>query len=100
MPLLEPADIGRHHAGACLDAAVAAIDLGVGAVGGDLRVVQEQGDIGVQRALVALEGEDVVAALRDDLFGGGPLAVEGIDGHDRALERQHLEQLGHGGDLV
>src|SRR3954468_16168301 len=54
----------------------------------------------MKSSLVALEGQDVVAVLIDDLSGDVTLAVEGIDGHDRSLERQHLQQLGHGGDLI
>ena len=58
------------------------------------------GDIGVQRALVALEGENIVAALFHHLFGDVALAVHRVGGDDGALERQHLQKLGHGGDLV
>src|SRR5688572_29310481 len=46
----------------------------------------------MKRPLVALEGQDVVAVLIDDLPGDVTLAVEGIDGHDRSLERQHPRQ--------
>ena len=54
----------------------------------------------MQRALVALQRQDIVAALIDDLLGDVALAVERVDGHDRALEREHLQQLRHRGDLV
>jgi hypothetical protein len=39
----------------------------------------------MQRALVALQRQDVVATLIDDLLGDLTLAVERVDGHDRAL---------------
>ena len=56
------------------------------AVWNQLRVVQEQDGIGVQRALVALESQSIVAALIDDLAGDVALAVERVGGHDRALQ--------------
>src|SRR5688500_7252245 len=62
------------------------------------RIVEEQPDIGMKSPLVTLEGQDVVAVLIDDPPGDVTLAIEG--GHDRSLERQHLQQLGHGGDFI
>jgi GT2 family glycosyltransferase len=59
----------------------------------------EQADIGMQRSLVALQRQHVIAALIDDLLGDGALAVERVGGNDRALQAEHAEQLGHGGDL-
>ena len=43
---------------------------------------------------------DVVGALVDDLLGDLGLATHGVDGDDRALDRQQLQQLGDRGDLV
>ena len=50
--------------------------------------------------LIRLQCQRVIAPLIDDLRGDGALAVEGIDGHNGALERQHRQQLRHGGDLI
>ena len=54
----------------------------------------------MQTALVSLQGQGIVAALFDDLFGDRALAIERVDGHDRPLQRQHLQELWHGRDLV
>src|SRR3954454_1751894 len=56
------------------------------------RIVEEQPDISMKCPLVALEGHDVVAVLIDDPPGDVALTIEGIDGHDRSLQRQHLQQ--------
>ena len=49
---------------------------------------------------VPFEGQDVVATLIDDLPGDVTLTIEGVDGHDRSLERQHFQQPGHGGNFI
>src|SRR4051812_501538 len=64
------------------------------------RIVEEQPDISMKCPLVALEGQDVVAVLIDDPPGDVTLTIEGVDGHDRSLQRQHLQQPGHGGDFI
>lgn len=58
----EPGNVARHQGGAGLDAAMIGVDGGVGAVGLDPRIVEEQADVGMQTALVALERQDIVAA--------------------------------------
>jgi hypothetical protein len=40
----------------------------------------------MERGLIALQRQRVIAALIDDLLGDGALAVERVDGYDRALE--------------
>ena len=62
--------------------------------------MEKPDDIVMQRALVALQCQGIVAALLDDLLGDRALAVERIGGHDRAFQRQHGQQLRHRGDLV
>ena len=61
-------------------------------------------DVGFQGGLVALEGEQVVGLVGDDLVGDLDLAAHGVDGDQGALELLGLgelvEQLGNGGDLV
>jgi hypothetical protein len=43
------------------------------------RIVEEHGDIGVQRALIALEREGVITTLIDDLLGDRALTIERVD---------------------
>ena len=87
------------------DAAVIAIDrlvpadLGVLEVPGFL-LGHEKLDILTQRALIAFQREDVVGLLVDDFRSDVALAAHRIDGHDGPLDRQHVEQLGDGDDLV
>lgn len=100
MTFPQPADVGRDRAVACLDPAMIAIDRGVRIRRSGFGIVEEQRDIAMQGSLVSFEGQDIVAALIDDPPGDVALTVEGIDGHDRSLQRQHFQQLGHGGDLV
>jgi hypothetical protein len=54
----------------------------------------------MQRALVPLQRQGVVTALIDDLLGNRALTVERVGGHDGTLQRQHLQQLRHRGNLV
>jgi hypothetical protein len=53
-----------------------------------------------QRRVIALERDNVISLLFDD--GGDRLflRIEGIQRDDAALQRQHFEQLRHGGNLV
>ena len=61
-------------------------------------------DIGFERGLVALQGEQVIGLVGDDLGGDLDLAAHGVDGHQGALELPGLgelvEKIGDGGDLV
>ena len=61
-------------------------------------------DIGLQRRLIALEGQQVIGLMGDDPVGDLDLAAHGIDTDQRALELlglgQMIEQIGDGGDLV
>ena len=73
--------------------------LGIGEVRGPL-LGEEQRQVLLEGRLVALDRQQVVGALvsygaRDLL-----LAAHGVDGHQSALELQHLEQPGDGDDLV
>ena len=61
---------------------------------------EEQLHVGAQRALVALQRQHVVRLLLDDRRGDLLLAAHGVDGDDRPLQREQLQQLGDGGDLV
>src|SRR5258708_26123343 len=50
-------------------------------------------DIGFERGLVALEGEQVIGLVGDDLVGDFDLAAHGVDGHQSALELLGLGKL-------
>ena len=103
--LLQPADVVEDGGGPGLDAAVVGIDglaladCAVGEVAG-LLLGDEELHVVVQRTLVALQGEHVVGLLVDDRLGDVALAAHGIDGHDGAFDRQHVEQLRDSADLV
>ena len=90
MLFLQPADICRNRDAARFDAAMIGIDRGMFRRGLGQRVVEKHRDIGVQRALIALEGEAVIATLIDDLLGDRALTIERVDGHDGFLERQEF----------
>src|SRR4051794_16333515 len=105
MALLQPGGVVDDGRGPGLDAAMIAVDLrgpadlGVGEVLGFL-LRGEQRDVLVQRALIALEGQNVVGLLVQDLLRDAALASHGLDGHDGALDRQQVQQLGDGDDLI
>ena len=88
-----------------LDAAVIAVD---GLLPGDLGVLEadgfllggEQFDILAQGALIAFERQHVIGLHGEDFLGDVALAADRVDGDDGALDRQQVEQLGDGDDLV
>ncbi len=100
MVLLQPVDLGCHRGRAGLDAAMIAVHRGVDGVDLARWVVEKPDYVVVQRTLVPPQRQHVIADLRDDLPGDVAQAVERIDGDDGVLERQYLQQLRHGGDLV
>src|ERR1700741_1966381 len=87
-----------------LDPAVALLDaafgdeLGCGSIG---EIVL---DVGFEGGLVALEGEQVIGLVGNDLVGDGDLAAHGVDAHERVFELlgfgELIEKIGDGGDLV
>ena len=54
----------------------------------------------MQRTLVALQRQRVVAFLIHDLLRDGTLAVERVGGHDGPLQRKQFQQFRHCADLV
>jgi hypothetical protein len=50
--------------------------------------------------LIAFQRENVVGLLVDHLPGDLALAAHRIDGHDRPLDLQHVEELGDSNDFV
>src|ERR1700733_1183140 len=78
MIVLQPFDVGADCGRAGLDAAMISLDVRRGRGGLAGRVVGAN-DIIMQRALIALQGQDVVTALIDDLLGDLALTVERVD---------------------
>ena len=54
----------------------------------------------VKRALIAFERQDIVSPLRSDLSRNVPLGPHRIQGANRALEIQHLEEFRNRGNLI
>jgi hypothetical protein len=52
------------------------------------------------RPLIALEGQDVVGLLLQDLLGDIALTAHGVDRYDGAFDLQHLKQARDGHDLI
>ena len=50
--------------------------------------------------MIAFQRKNVVGLLVDHLLGDLALAAHRIDGHDRPLDRQHVQQFGDGDDFV
>ena len=67
-----------------------ACDLCIGKIPG-LLFRGEQLDVGTQRSLVAFERQDIVGLLVEYLLRDIALAPDGIDRHDRSLDRQHRQ---------
>src|SRR5947209_4621763 len=65
-----------------------------------LLTAEPRSDVDLQRRLVVLDGEDVIAAGRDDLRADVPLAEQGVAGEDISLHRQDAQQLQGGLVLV
>jgi hypothetical protein len=63
-------------------------------------LADEEFDVITQRALITLQGQDVVRLLVDDFSGDLALAAYGVDGDAGALDDQHVQELGNGDDLV
>ena len=53
-----------------------------------------------QGALIAFERQHVIGLHGEDFLGDVALAADRVDGDDGALDRQQVEQLGDGDDLV
>jgi hypothetical protein len=85
MIVLQPFDVGADRGRAGLDATVIGVDVRLGRGGLAGRVAEIANDIIMQRALVALQGQGVPAALIDDLPGNLALTVERVDRHNGAL---------------
>ena len=94
--------LGRQHRSDLADgASVAALDPIAAVDRGDAVLIDEGGlDRFEQLGLVALDHQQVVALLRNDLFGNAFLAAHGVDRDQQPLDRERLQQLRNRGDLV
>jgi hypothetical protein len=88
-----------------LDTAVIAVDGGVlrhicigEAVG--LLFGNENLNVLAQRSLIAFQRQDIIGFLFNDLLRDISLAPHRIDGHDRAFDGKHIEQLRDRYDLI
>src|SRR3954451_8562762 len=77
-----------------------AIDGGMDGVRRARGVIEKGANVVEQAALIALQHQNVVAALSHHLGGNGALTVERVGGHDGPFERQQLQQFRHCRDLV
>jgi hypothetical protein len=57
-------------------------------------------DVRQQPSLVGFDDQHVIAAALHDLPGDLLLTADGVDGHQRPLQVQQLQQPGDGRDLV
>ena len=83
-----------------------------------IRVFQKQPNVVMQGALIAFQGDHIIASLLDDLGADRALALPSghsimlclteplaslahrVDSHDSAFDGEHMQQLGDGYDLV
>ncbi len=105
MPMLEPGDIVDHGRRSGFDAAMTGIAGFVAADGGLVELTRflfgdEEFDVLLQATLVALQRQDVIGLFIDDLLRDHALAADGVNRNDGPLDRQHIQQLGDGDDLV
>jgi hypothetical protein len=77
--VLEPADVGHDHGRPGLDPSVIGIHRGMRFTRLALRIIEIKADIRMQRALVALQRQRVVAALLNDLAGDSTVAIQRVD---------------------
>lgn len=64
------------------------------------RIRKQRRDIGYHAWLVALQRQDILTTLANDLFGNRRLAPERINRNRTAMEFEQRKQLWNGGDLV
>ncbi len=100
MACLQPIDVGDDLMMTRLNAAVVCVSRGMAVCRHGLGVVKKQTHIFMERALIALQRQRIIAARASNGFGGVALAMHCIKGHDTALQGQQFQQLGNGGDLV
>ena len=101
---LDPIDVLGGGVEAGLDAAMALLDGGFGDEFVRRRRFEIVVDLGFQGRLIALQRQQEIGLVRDDLGGDLDLTAHGVDGDEGAFELPRLgelvEQIGDGGDLV
>jgi len=99
LPRAGPAEVGHglggHRDPADLDATVVGVD-GLGRP----RVAEGEGDLAMQRRLVALRGEEPIPSVFNDATRCLAPGEDRVAGDDRALQGDVLRQLDGGDDLV
>ena len=100
----DPIDDVGGCVGADLDTAMAFFDGGFGDELGVRSGAEIADDVGFESRLVALEREEIVGLMGDDLVGDRDLTAHGIDGDERAFElfgcSELIEQIRDSDDLV
>ena len=94
-----PCYVGRDPCDAGFDLPVRAVDVDVGGDDG-VGIVEEQGDIGVQRLLVSAQRQDIFRARLVQEFRGSALAVQRVERHGAPLQVEVADEVGYGGDFV
>jgi hypothetical protein len=100
----DPIDDARGRVSARLNATMAFLDRRLCDEFAPRRVLEITFDIGFERGLIALQSEEIIGVVVDDLVGDFDLAAHGVDGDERAFELsgvgELVEQLGDGGDFI
>ena len=95
-----PVHLGGDEVAAGFETTVPLFDMAEGFHFRGRRGIEVALHLAEQRGLVFLDGEAVVGARIVDVLGDLWVAGDGVDGDQRPLEDQTLEQDGDGGDLV
>ena len=100
----DPGDIVGSCIGAGLNAPMSLFERGSGDQLDGRRIAEIGSDVGLQGRVIALEGQQIVGAMADDLVGDLDLTAHGVDGDERPFQLPGLgkliEQIWDGGDLV
>ena len=105
VPISEPFDIMDHGGGPSFDATIIGVDrlcpadLRIDEVS-CLRLVEQRFNIFAQRSLIAFQPKNIIGLLLDDLSRDGALTTHRIDGDDRPLDRQQVQQFRDRDDLI
>src|SRR5882757_3710374 len=105
MTVVKPGHIVDNNDGACLDAAVIAIN---GLVAADRCITEAHGlllgyeefDVIPKTALIAFQSQDIIRLLVDDLLRDLALTPHRVDGDDRTVDGQQVQQLWNGDDFI
>ena len=96
----QPSGILADRGGACFNPAVILVDIDMDRQTGGRGVVEVGHDLAMQGRLVAFEGKQIIAAPPDDGPGHDRIGGDGIDGDQRALEGEPVQDRQHGRTFV